>query len=155
MLTFEQFGAANHARCQDARGFNHPLDSWSLSDWMTLEFLSEFDRVSDLFRLGVEDLARSFLYREARGPRRQIEIDERVPDLSLQLGAQLGFGFLVAANAVAIPIEFLHDVGGLAELAQCCRVNRTQQGSSTRRFFRFPGAVQRSGRRRAQPVLSK
>ena len=35
MLTFEQFGAANHARCQDARGFNHPLDSWSLSDWMT------------------------------------------------------------------------------------------------------------------------
>lgn len=34
-LTFEQFAAANRQRCEAADGFNHRLDSWSLSDWMT------------------------------------------------------------------------------------------------------------------------
>lgn len=35
MLTFEQFRAANVARCQSPQGFNHPIDGWSTSDWMT------------------------------------------------------------------------------------------------------------------------
>jgi NTP pyrophosphatase (non-canonical NTP hydrolase) len=34
-LTFKAFSEANLARCQDPAGFNHPLDGWSLSDWMT------------------------------------------------------------------------------------------------------------------------
>ncbi len=29
------FSAENLARCQAPNGFNHPLASWSLSDWMT------------------------------------------------------------------------------------------------------------------------
>jgi len=34
-LTFEEFSHANLARCESAQGFNHPLNGWSLSDWMT------------------------------------------------------------------------------------------------------------------------
>lgn len=34
-LTFEQFAKHNRARCESLSGFNHKLDSWSLSDWMT------------------------------------------------------------------------------------------------------------------------
>lgn len=30
-----EFSAENLARCTSPDGFNHPLDSWSLSDWMT------------------------------------------------------------------------------------------------------------------------
>lgn len=34
-MTFAEFAAANRARCESPAGFNHALDSWSLSDWMT------------------------------------------------------------------------------------------------------------------------
>jgi len=34
-MTFGQFSEANRARCEDAKGFNHPLNGWSASDWMT------------------------------------------------------------------------------------------------------------------------
>lgn len=30
-----KFSAMNRTRCESATGFNHPLSSWSLSDWMT------------------------------------------------------------------------------------------------------------------------
>lgn len=34
-MTFEEFSAINKARCEAVNGFNHKLDSWSLSDWFT------------------------------------------------------------------------------------------------------------------------
>lgn len=34
-MTFSGFSATNRARCEHPTGFNHQLDSWSLSDWMT------------------------------------------------------------------------------------------------------------------------
>lgn len=34
-MTFEQFSALNRQRCEASNGFNHRLDSWSLSDWFT------------------------------------------------------------------------------------------------------------------------
>lgn len=32
-LTFAHFSAVNRERCESPQGFNHALDSWSLSDW--------------------------------------------------------------------------------------------------------------------------
>lgn len=34
-MTFEEFRKANLARCEAPNGFNHALQSWSKSDWMT------------------------------------------------------------------------------------------------------------------------
>jgi len=34
-ITFEQFSTINRQRCEHPKGFNHPLQSWSLSDWLT------------------------------------------------------------------------------------------------------------------------
>ena len=34
-LTFQDFSQQNRARCEHAKGFNHPLAGWSTSDWMT------------------------------------------------------------------------------------------------------------------------
>lgn len=34
-LTFAEFAYANRARCEDPKGFNHRVESWSTSDWMT------------------------------------------------------------------------------------------------------------------------
>ena len=33
-LTFKQFSAINLARCESSQGFRHPINGWSLSDWM-------------------------------------------------------------------------------------------------------------------------
>ena len=33
--TFEGFSKANRERCEAPNGFNHTLNSWSASDWMT------------------------------------------------------------------------------------------------------------------------
>jgi NTP pyrophosphatase (non-canonical NTP hydrolase) len=32
-MTFGQFSEANRRRCEAENGFNHPLNSWSTSDW--------------------------------------------------------------------------------------------------------------------------
>lgn len=34
-MTFEEFSLANRTRCESPLGFNHQLDAWSTSDWMT------------------------------------------------------------------------------------------------------------------------
>ena len=34
-MTFGEFSQANRDRCESPKGFNHPLDGWSTSDWMT------------------------------------------------------------------------------------------------------------------------
>lgn len=34
-MTFGQFSQANRDRCEAENGFNHALNSWSASDWMT------------------------------------------------------------------------------------------------------------------------
>lgn len=34
-LTFEAFSDANRTRCESPDGFNHPLNAWTASDWMT------------------------------------------------------------------------------------------------------------------------
>ena len=33
-LTFDEFAATNRARCESPDGFGHPLDGWTISDWM-------------------------------------------------------------------------------------------------------------------------
>jgi NTP pyrophosphatase (non-canonical NTP hydrolase) len=34
-MTFGQFSQANRERCESPLGFNHPINAWSTSDWMT------------------------------------------------------------------------------------------------------------------------
>ena len=34
-MDMKEFSAINLDRCEASNGFNHKLDSWSLSDWMT------------------------------------------------------------------------------------------------------------------------
>jgi NTP pyrophosphatase (non-canonical NTP hydrolase) len=34
-ITFDEFSEANRERCESPLGFDHQLDSWSTSDWIT------------------------------------------------------------------------------------------------------------------------
>lgn len=46
-MTFEEFSAANRARCESPEGFNHPLSGWSLSDWF-LAAMGEFGEAANV-----------------------------------------------------------------------------------------------------------
>jgi NTP pyrophosphatase (non-canonical NTP hydrolase) len=34
-ISFQEFSEANRLRCESRKGFNHQLEEWSASDWMT------------------------------------------------------------------------------------------------------------------------
>lgn len=34
-MDFKDFSVFNRRRCEAKNGFNHPIDAWTLSDWMT------------------------------------------------------------------------------------------------------------------------
>ena len=46
-LTFAAFAATNRARCEAPDGFGHPLNGWSLSDWM-LAATGEFGEAANV-----------------------------------------------------------------------------------------------------------
>jgi NTP pyrophosphatase (non-canonical NTP hydrolase) len=46
-LTFRAFSIANRARCESGEGFNHPLQSWSRSDWF-LAFFGEAGEAANI-----------------------------------------------------------------------------------------------------------
>src|ERR1700684_4063664 len=46
-MTFEEFSRINRERGESARGFNHALDSWSMSDWF-LALLGELGEAANV-----------------------------------------------------------------------------------------------------------
>lgn len=80
-LTFEEFSKANRLRCEAANGFNHKLEQWSESDWMTA-LVGEVGEAANI----VKKLNR---YRDGvRGNKAPIE------DLKDQLRKELGDVFV-------------------------------------------------------------
>jgi len=45
----QAFSARNLKRCESPEGFNHPLNSWSLSDWMTA-FVGEVGEAANVIK---------------------------------------------------------------------------------------------------------
>jgi NTP pyrophosphatase (non-canonical NTP hydrolase) len=48
-LTFAEFAKTNRERCESPDGFNHRLESWSLSDWVTAT-LGELGEAANLVK---------------------------------------------------------------------------------------------------------
>lgn len=46
-MQFSEFSAINRLRCESPQGFNHTLDSWSLSDWFTAT-VGEFGEAANI-----------------------------------------------------------------------------------------------------------
>lgn len=46
-MNFEEFSQENRERCESPDGFNHALNSWSLSDWFTA-VLGELGEASNI-----------------------------------------------------------------------------------------------------------
>lgn len=110
-LTFAAFSAANLARCESPAGFDHALDSWSLSDWFTAamgEFgeaanvAKKLNRVRDgvtgnkqteaelraAFRLEVADV---FIYLDLLARRAGFDLEGAVCDAFDAKSAEIGY----------------------------------------------------------------
>lgn len=97
-MNMNEFAAENRRRCEASNGFNHPLGSWSLSDWMTATLgelgeaanvAKKLNRVRDgipgndkseaeLRAMLADEIADAFIYLDLMAQREGINLAEAV-----------------------------------------------------------------------------
>lgn len=105
------FSAENVARCTSANGFNHPLSSWSLSDWMTATLgelgeaanvLKKLNRVRDgvpgnketpdeLRGMFADEIADAFIYLDLLSQAAGIDLPSAVRSKFDRTSAKIGY----------------------------------------------------------------
>lgn len=107
----KEFSIRNRRRCESANGFNHPLHSWSLSDWFTAVFgelgeaaniAKKLNRVRDgipgnkenaeALRVKLEnEIADAHIYLDLLCQREDIDIERAVERVFAAKSAQIGY----------------------------------------------------------------
>jgi len=110
-MDLREFSARNKARCEAAGGFNHPLASWSLSDWMTAtvgelgeasNIVKKLNRVrdgipgnaesADELRANLADeLADTFIYLDLLAQAAGVDLPNAVSDKFARTSAKIGY----------------------------------------------------------------
>ena len=105
------FSAENRRRCEAPDGFNHPLPSWSLSDWMTAltgevgeaaNVVKKLNRVRDgipgnkltpteLRAKLADELADSFIYLDLLAQAADIDLPEAIFRVFDRKSAEIGY----------------------------------------------------------------
>jgi NTP pyrophosphatase (non-canonical NTP hydrolase) len=109
-MNLKDFDAVNRERCESPSGFNHKLDSWSLSDWFTATLgelgeaanvAKKLNRVRDGIpgnketelelreKLGRE-LADTFIYLSLLAQAAGLDLSEVVPEVFNAKSKQIG-----------------------------------------------------------------
>ena len=105
------FAAENKKRCESPNGFNHALNSWSLSDWMTAtagelgeaaNVIKKLNRVRDgipgntetveqLQRMLADELADTFIYLDLLAQSQGIVLAQAVADKFYRTSVKIGY----------------------------------------------------------------
>lgn len=116
-MTFHEFSDFNRHRCESADGFNHPLDGWSLSDWMTAvagelgeaaNIAKKLNRVRDgipgnaetpeqLRAALADEIADTFIYLDLLAQSQGIDLEAAVIGKFDRTSVKIGFGDFLAA----------------------------------------------------------
>jgi NTP pyrophosphatase (non-canonical NTP hydrolase) len=125
-LTFKEFSELNRLRCEDPNGFNHKLDSWSLSDWMTAltgevgeaaNLVKKLNRIRDgvpgnkgvtekeLQAFLADELADVYIYLDLLVMRLGLNMDDIIVSKFNATSQQhdMPFGYIVSGDWVNIP----------------------------------------------------
>lgn len=132
MMSFEQFSAINRQRCESADGFNHPLNSWTTSDWFVAAMgeLGEAANVAkklNRYRDGIPgnkeqaDALREKLRRELGDT--FVYLDLLAQSLGLNIGAAAVEVFNAKSEEIGCPIRMLGATTG--EISAVDPVGRT------------------------------
>jgi NTP pyrophosphatase (non-canonical NTP hydrolase) len=110
-MDFKDFSAFNKRRCESPKGFNHALDSWSVSDWLTAtcgelgeaaNVIKKLNRVRDgipgntetpeqlTAQLG-EEIADTFIYLDLLAQRCGLSLEAVVIDKFNKTSAKIGY----------------------------------------------------------------
>jgi NTP pyrophosphatase (non-canonical NTP hydrolase) len=109
-MNLREFSRVNRERCESPEGFNHALQSWSLSDWFTATMgelgeaanvAKKLNRVRDGIPGNKEtpdelrgklarELADAFIYLDLLAQREGIDLAAVVPEVFNAKSAQLG-----------------------------------------------------------------
>lgn len=107
----DEFSKNNRLRCEASSGFNHALDSWSLSDWLTAtagelgeaaNVIKKLNRVRDdipgnevtedeLRQQLADEIADTFIYLDLLAQRAGIKLSEAVPAKFDKTSAKYGY----------------------------------------------------------------
>lgn len=120
-LTFDAFSRINRQRCESPDGFNHALNSWSRSDWMTAvvgelgeaaNFAKKLNRVrdgipgnkepeSELRAAFIDELADTFIYLDLLAQSEGINFAAAVADKFNRTSKKIGSSIVVETAAQA------------------------------------------------------
>lgn len=110
-MQFKDFSVFNRRRCEDPKGFNHELNSWSLSDWFTAtagEFgeaanvAKKLNRVrdgipgnsetpEDLKKNLADEIADTFIYLDLLAQSAGIDLEDAVVDKFNRTSEKIGY----------------------------------------------------------------
>jgi NTP pyrophosphatase (non-canonical NTP hydrolase) len=111
-MNMHEFSRENLARCTSPNGFNHPLASWSLSDWMTATLgelgeaanvLKKLNRVRDgipgnaetpeqLQEMFADELADSFIYLDLLAQAAGVDLPAAIRSKFDRTSGKIGYG---------------------------------------------------------------
>lgn len=117
--TFQDFAEANLARCMSDQGFEHPLNSWTLSDWMTATMgelgeaanvAKKLNRVRDgiggnkeqpdeLRQMLADEIADTFIYLDLLAQSEGLRLDEIVYSKFNRTSEKIGYPVKLTALA--------------------------------------------------------
>lgn len=114
-MDMASFSKINKLRCEHETGFNHKLESWSLSDWMTAttgelgeaaNVIKKLNRIRDDVRGNKQseseykahlarELADTFVYLDLLAQRAGIDLEESVIEVFNAKSMELGCSILI------------------------------------------------------------
>lgn len=110
-MHFGDFSVLNRRRCESEKGFNHKLDGWSLSDWMTATMgelgeaanvAKKLNRVRDgipgnsempdeLRKALADEIADTFIYLDLLAQSQGFSLEEIVSDKFQRTSDKIGY----------------------------------------------------------------
>ena len=112
-MDLKTFSKANRTRCEHPEGFNHPLATWTLSDWFTATMgelgeaanvAKKLNRVRDgikgnsespqqLRNMLADELADTFIYLDLLAQSEGINLEDAVRDKLNRTSRKIGYVF--------------------------------------------------------------
>lgn len=119
-MQFSDFSVFNRRRCEGAKGFNHPLSGWSLSDWMTAtmgelgeaaNIAKKLNRVRDgipgnketpdaLKKALADELADAFIYLDLCAQSQGIDLEDAVISKFNRTSKRIGYDDILFNRSV-------------------------------------------------------
>lgn len=137
-MNIREFSVLNRRRCESSNGFNHPIKSWSLSDWMTAtlgelgeaaNIVKKLNRVRDGIKGNAEtdselraaladELADAYTYLDLTAQAAGIDLESAVLSKFGKVSARIGYEDALLRRSHSSAVEMSETRGAvIAEIA--------------------------------------